>query len=357
MCGDAEAGGRGRAVAAAGLSTRRPTRCGAVRALGCVALATLAAAPPAVAQDLDPTAGASAYTAGRFTVLAFDSEARLARAMLAAAQANDTFPGLARPRAAVVIALAPDEERFRAWVGEGAPEWGEAIAFPRAQRIVMRGRGAAAGGGDPRVTLRHELAHLALYEALGPGTPRWFDEGYASWSAGEWGRDEVLATSFGLVWRGLPTLAGLDSGFYRGSETAQRSYALAHRAVAELAGIDPTRGIGLLFTHWAREGTFERALRRAHGMSTVDFERRWRARVRRQFGALALIADLSVLAAGLLFLLGPLWWQRRARTRARLERMRDADAAQAERERASALTALLGDGDATASEADRIKGS
>ncbi len=286
---------------------------------------------------------ASIITVRRFSIVHFGNEARLARTFADAAVANDTFPGLPRPAAAVVILVAPDDATFRAWVGAGAPEWGDAIAFPASQRIVMRGRNAAGLGGDPRVTLRHELAHLALYEALGSGIPRWFDEGYASYAAGEWGRDQVLATSFGLVWRGIPTLAGLDSGFYEGAERAQRSYALAHRAVAELAAMDRERGLALLLGHWRSEGSFERALRRAHGMSSVDFERHWKSRLRRQFGALALAADLTALIVVLTILLGPLWWQRRQRMRARLERMREADLQQEERERASALATLLGE--------------
>lgn len=352
MRGDTEVGGRWRGVGAARLSIRA-----LLRRAAAVVLVVAVATSRIGAQATPTESEATTYTVGRFTVLAFSRDRRFAQSILDAAQANDSFPGLQRPRFAVVIALAPDDAHFREWVGEGAPEWGEAIAFPRAQRIVMRGRDAVAEGGDPVVTLRHELAHLALYEALGPGVPRWFDEGYASWAAGEWGRAEILAASFGLVWRGLPTLAGLDSGFYRGEGTAQRAYALSHRAVAELASIDPERGIGLLFENWQREGTFERALRRAHGMSTADFEKHWRSRIRRQYGALALAADLSVLAFALLILLGPLWWQRRARTWARLERMREADRVQAERDRASALDALLGDSGSDASEENRIKGS
>jgi hypothetical protein len=300
--------------------------------------------------------GASIVVDGRFTVVHFAPEARLARSLLAEAVARDTFPGLPRPRERVLLLLAPDEPTFRAWVGAGAPEWGAAIAFPALQRVVMQGRDAGAADGDPRVTWRHELAHLALHEALGPGVPRWFDEGYASYAAGEWGREEVLVTSLGLVWRGLPTLAGLDSGFYAGAERAQRSYALAHRAVAELASLDRERGLSLLFGQWAREGSFERALRRAHGMSSADFEKHWKSRIRRQYGALALAADLSVLSLFLVVLLGPMWWQRRKRQRRRLERLREADRAAEARERASALAALLGEGP-DPSEEDRIKGS
>jgi hypothetical protein len=288
-------------------------------------------------------AGATLLSEGRFDIVHLPTEQRLARALLRDAIARDTFPGLARPVARVTIWVAQDEAMFRAYVGAGAPEWGAAIAFPREQVIVMQGRDAGADAGEPRQTLRHELAHLAVREALGSGIPRWFDEGYASYAAGEWGRDEVLATSFGLVWRGVPTLAGLDSGFYAGPETAQRSYALAHRAVAELATLDPARGLTLLFSHWKAQGSFERGLRLAYGMSSTDFERRWKSRIRRQYGALALAADLSLLSFFLVVLLGPMWWRRRKRQRVRLEAMRMADAAQEERERESALAALLGE--------------
>ena len=287
--------------------------------------------------------GAELVAAGRFEFVAFPAEGRLARSLLADAVARDTFPGLPRLSDTVRIALAPDAGTFREWVGPGAPEWGAAIAFPRERFIVMQGRDAGADAGDPIQTLRHELAHLALAEAIGGGIPRWFDEGYASFAAGEWGRDEVLATSVGLIWRGVPTLEGLDSSFYAGSERAQRAYALAYRAVAELAAIDPDHGLSLFFGYWRGQGSFGRALRSAYGMSETDFEARWRGRVRRQYGALALAADLSVLSFFLLFLLGPLWWQRRRRQQRRLEGMRALDEAQEARERASALAALLGE--------------
>lgn len=331
----------------------------ALRALlGAALLSGSAVGAQGAAQEpLDIPTGAERYDAGRFTIVAFPSEARLARSLLQEAVARDTFPGLPRLSAHVVIALAPDERTFRTLVGTGAPEWGAAIAFPASQRIVMQGRDAGAAAGDPRVTLRHELAHLALHEVLGSSVPRWFDEGYASYAAGEWGRQEVLATSLGLVWRGIPTLAGLDSGFFRGSETAQRSYALAHRAVAELAAIDQERGLTLFFEYWRRQGSFERALRSGFGMTEVDFERHWRQRVRRQYGALALAADLSVLSLFLVLLLGPLWWRRRRRHAQRLQRMREADAAYEARERESALAALLGEVVPDPADDDRIKGS
>jgi hypothetical protein len=127
--------------------------------------------------------------------------------------------------------------------------------------------------------------------------------------------------------------------------------------VAELASQDPQRGLGLLFMHWRGQGSFDRALRAAYGMSTPDFERHWKSRVRRQYGALALAADLSLLSVFLVVLLGPMWWRRRKRQRRRLQAMREADAAQEARERESALAALLGEVVPEPPDQGRIKGS
>ena len=77
----------------------------------------------------------------------------------------------------MVVAIAPDARRFREWVGPGTPEWGAAIAIPGEGRVVMQGRRAPSSAGDPVRVLRHELAHLALHEAMGELPPRWFEEG------------------------------------------------------------------------------------------------------------------------------------------------------------------------------------
>ena len=290
---------------------------------------------------------AERYDAARFTVVAYPSDAALARRMLEAAQVRDTFPGLPRPKARVVIAIAPDRATFRRMVGPAAPEWGAAIAFPASQRIVMQGRTAGSDAGDPFVTLRHELAHLALHEAMGDIPPRWFDEGYASYAAGEWGRDELFATNVALLWGGMPGLAELDDWFYGGGRDAEAGYALAHRAVAELASLDTARGLTLFFRYWREEdGRLDAAVRRAFGLTLASFEERWQRRTRVQYGLIALFADVTLASAVLLLPLLPLWISRRRRYRRRLEAMREVDAAEeARRREEEALAAILDEGE------------
>lgn len=281
------------------------------------------------------------YTAGRFTVVASSHDTQLAHALLGAAAANDSFPWLPRPTERVLIVIAPDRAAFRELVGPAAPEYGAAIAFPDERRIVMQGSRAASDAGDPIQVLRHELAHLALHEALGNLPPRWFDEGYASLAAGEWGRDEVLATNVALALRGMPSLAGLDSAFQGGAARAGYAYALAYRAVAELAALDPARGLTLFFQYWRETGNMDRAIRRAFGITQDAFEQRWRSRTRRRYGALAVFADLTLAAFVLLVIVAPLYVARRRRNQRRLAAMEHAEADADRRARESAIEELL----------------
>jgi hypothetical protein len=148
-----------------------------------VALGFVARVEPAAAQDAPER-----LDRGRFTAVFFPDDRALATSLLDGAVKNDSFPGLPRPRARVLLAIAPDRRRFREWIGPGAPEWGAAITFPELQRIVMQGRSSGSDAGNPREVLRHEIAHLALHESMGDLPPRWFDEGYASFAAREWTR-------------------------------------------------------------------------------------------------------------------------------------------------------------------------
>jgi hypothetical protein len=273
--------------------------------------------------------------------VAYGADTILAKALLTRSVATDTFPGLPRPVAHVLIEIAPDKATFRDWVGPGAPEWGAGIAIPDENRIVLQGRGAPSTAGDPTVVLRHELAHLALHEYVGDRAPRWFDEGYAQFAAGEAGRDEALAANVALALRGVPTLSQVDSGLTGTLGSAEVSYALAYRAVADLAALDRQRGLSLFFAYWRGGGSLDQAVRRAYGEPLETFESTWRSQVRRRYGALALVSDLSVATLVFLVVLAPLYVVRRRRDRARLAVLRAADEAAERQARIEAIHALL----------------
>jgi hypothetical protein len=278
---------------------------------------------------------------GRFTAVYFPSERTLTQSLLEYSIRNDTFPGLPRPQQHVLLAMAPNRKLFREWVGPGAPEWGAAITFPDSRRIVMQGRFAGADAGDPREVLRHELAHLALHEFLGDAPPRWFDEGYASYAAHEWRREDALAANVALALKGTPTFDELDAEFTAGSTTAQNAYALAYRAVVDLAALDTTAGLARFLSAWREAGSMDRAFRATYGITMNGFEQRWQQRTRRRYGGLALVGDFAIGGLVLLVLVLPLYISRRQRNRQRLAALLAADEVAERAARRSAIEALL----------------
>jgi hypothetical protein len=278
---------------------------------------------------------------GRFTAVFYPNERALATSLLAEATETDTFPGLPRPHERVLLALAPDSRRFREWVGPNAPEWGAAVAFPESHRIVMQGRSAGSDAGDPREVIRHELAHLALHEYLGDLPPRWFDEGYATYAAHEWTRDDVLAANISLAIRGTPTFSALDSLLNGGATSAQTAYALAYRAVTDLAALDPTNGLAHFFENWRASGTLDGAMRMTYGLTLVGFEQRWQQHTRRAYGALALVSDVAIGGLFMLLVILPLYAIRRRRDRERMAALLAADEAAERAHRASVIEALI----------------
>ena len=297
---------------------------------------------PAAAQDDAPRR----LDVGRFTAVYFPKDDALAQSLLKYATRTDSFPWLPRPQQRVLIAIAPDAARFRAWAGPSAPEWGAALAFPESRRIVMQGSAAGSEAGDPEVVLRHELAHLALHEQLGDKPPRWFDEGYASLAAREWKREDALAANVALALRGAPSLDELEASFNGGSAAAQSAYALSYRAVADLAALDPQRGLTLFFQYWKQGSSMDVAIRRAFGVTLSGFEKEYQARTRRRYGALAVAADLSLVLFVVSVLVLPFFLARRLRDRQRLRVMLAADAAAERAAQASAIAYLLGEASA-----------
>jgi hypothetical protein len=284
---------------------------------------------------------------GRFTAVFYPTERVLATSLLEQAARNDTFPGLPRPQQRVLLAVAPDRRRFREWVGPAAPEWGAAVAFPESHRIVMQGRSAGSDAGAPQEVFRHELAHLALHEYLGDLPPRWFDEGYASYAAREWTRDDMVSANLALALRGTPSFTELDARFGAGATSAQSAYSLAYRAVVDLAALDTTSGLSRFFKAWRAEGTMDRAMRSTYGITLVGFEQRWQQRTRRRYGALALAGDVTFGGLLLVIVVFPLYLARRQRDRLRMAALVAADEAAERANRTSAIEYLLRGDDET----------
>lgn len=240
--------------------------------------------------------------------------ASLALALAEAADRPQSWPGLGPRDAGPVRILLVDGAQQLAATAPGAqvPGWGAGLAFPGARTLVIR----MDGGDDPFQTLRHELAHLALHEAVRVRLPLWFNEGYAVVAAGELGRLEALRLNLALAGGRVPSFRVLDRELRAGQAVARDAYAFAGTAVAYLARRHPDGTLDALLRRLESGVAFPDAVLAATGLTLAQFEIAWQRDTKRRHGWLIWIsAGGGWILAGLLLVLAVILRRRRDRPR------------------------------------------
>ncbi|HEV7364859.1 MAG TPA: hypothetical protein VGN76_03345 [Gemmatimonadales bacterium] len=213
------------------------------------------------------------------TAVAWPAQLRLAVELAKRAAESTEWPGLGRrDPGRLQLIVVPDGRLMDSLSSGRAPSWGAAVALPSARTILIR-----ADGNDLYGTLRHELAHLALHHALRVRVPLWFDEGYASWAAGEWDRLGALELNLAVVRGAVPDLRGLDGALRGSANTADVAYALAVSAVTELARRNPSGTLTPLLQQLAAGTDFDASVHATTGLTLAQFEQAWRRTLRQRY--------------------------------------------------------------------------
>lgn len=254
---------------------------------------------------------------GRVTAVYWPGDGALAASLAEFADRADHWPGIPRPsQLPIRLIIVHSARRFDSVSAHRLPPWGAGATFPASRTILLRLE------GDPRQVLRHELAHLALHDAV-PRVPLWFDEGYAAVAAGEWGRLDALMMNWRLLSGRPPTLDEVTRGLREGLATAETAYAFATTAVLYLERLGKGRGLTPLIRNLAAQGDFDRALRITYGMTEDQFQAAWQADLRGRYGWLLVFASFATLWIIVLAMLGVGWRYRRRRDRLRREALDD----------------------------------
>lgn len=290
------------------------------RTAAAVALVAVSLAAPAWAQQLD-------VRRGDVVIRHWPGQTRLAQSLLPPASGL-TFRGLPgnvlRRGRDVVVFLAPDAARFDSLTGGRTPEWGAGVAFPHWEIIVIPGYVSSRTGTHqlPQI-LRHELAHVALQRHLGDAlVPRWFTEGYATWSAGQLDADAAWQLRLALATDRAPPLDSLTLDWPLLAADARIAYLLSASAMQYLYSLGTPETFERLFQVWSQSGDFEASLRQVYVLSSPQFERLWRNHVKRRFGWLQILAQTAFIwLVAALFVLA-LFIIRRRRDRHRMEELR-----------------------------------
>ncbi|HUF51228.1 MAG TPA: hypothetical protein VMN60_10360 [Longimicrobiales bacterium] len=273
----------------------------------------------------------SAYvSADDIRVHYWGGQQRLAQS-IAAAIREQTFVGLPagilRTGDIVDLYIAPDETRFDSLTGGRAPEWGAGVAMPQRNMIVVPGYVSdRTGVHELRPIVRHELAHIALQRHLGTARiPRWFTEGYATWAADQFDEQAGWMLRLAFVSNAAPPLDSLTLDWPAREADARIAYLLSASAVRYLYSLGDAQAFTSFFEHWRDSASLEESLRRVYVLSGAQFERLWRAHVKRSYGWTQILAQsmflwlvLTLLALGLIVV-------RRRRDRQRMTRLRETE--------------------------------
>jgi hypothetical protein len=247
------------------------------------------------------------------TVVTWPAQRALGLQLARMADQPTDWPGLGRRDPAPLrLIIAPSGRILDSLTGGRAPTWGAAIALPGNRTILLR-----ADEADLARTLRHELAHLALHEAVPVRVPLWFDEGYAAWAAGEWERLGGLELNLAVVRGAVPSLTELDGALRGPAGSASDAYALAASAVTELARRNPSGTLAPLMERLEAGTGFADAVLATTGLTLDRFEYEWRRQVRRRYSlGHWLIAGGGWAVLGILLI----WLTRRRRRADRVRR-------------------------------------
>jgi Peptidase MA superfamily len=223
--------------------------------------------------------GPTAVRVGQVTVVTWPGQRSLGIELARRAGRPTEWPGLGtRTPGPLQLIVVPDGRQLDSLSSGRAPTWGAGVALPGARTILLR-----ADREDLYGTLRHELAHLALHQAVKGRVPLWFDEGYASWAAGEWDRLGVLDLNLAVVRGEVPDLRALDGALRGSASTADAAYALAVSVVTELARRNPSGSLDPLLQRLEAGEDFDAAVLATTGLTMSQFDTQWRRTIRRRY--------------------------------------------------------------------------
>jgi hypothetical protein len=229
-------------------------------------------------------------------------------------------PVLARVR--VDIARTPGEMKTLAPPGAPYPAYADGVAYSDLSLVLLTLAPVGPNQShDVSQVFRHELAHIALKDALG-GRPiaRWFNEGFAVLASGETSVERLSTLWTATVADRLLPLSEVERTFPNDAATASVAYAEAVDVVRFLIRREERHRFRALIQELKEGESLDSAVTAAYGVDLRTLEHEWREDVAKRYTFWPILLSGTGVWAGVLVLFVWGWRRRRARSRATLER-------------------------------------
>lgn len=237
------------------------------------------------------------------------------------------------------IARTVEEMAALAPLGMPPPDYAEGVAYARSRLIIISL--VAPNAAQPPVlpeVLKHELAHVALHDAVGGNpVPRWFNEGYAVHASGESSIVRTRTLWMATLGKRVLPMSDLDRSFPASSDLAAIAYAQSADFVRFLLRKQDRARFVMFVDRLAQGDKFEASIADAYSADLRRLEFQWREEINKRFSWAPVILGGSLLWVGAFVLIGVGWVKRRRDTRRKLARWAMEEAAEDRRARQAAL--------------------
>jgi hypothetical protein len=222
----------------------------------------------------------------------------------------------------VDIARTPGEMETLAPAGAPYPAYAEGVAYSEIGLVLLTLNPRYANANyDVRQVFRHELAHVALYDAVGErDVPRWFNEGFAVLASGETSFDRMWELYTATLADRLIPLADVERSFPSDESKASVAYAEAVDVVRFLVRREEAHRFRALVQSLRDGHDLNAATRQAYAVDLVTLEHEWREDVAKRYTFWPILFSGTAVWALVLGLFVVGWRKRRKRARATLER-------------------------------------
>ena len=231
----------------------------------------------------------------------------------------------------VRVARTPSEMAALAPEGAPFPRYASGVAYSQLGLILLTVEPVHPNDRhDLREIFRHELTHVALYDAVGGHhVPRWLNEGYAVHASGEQAMTRLQALWTATLAGTLLRLKDLDAGFPSRETQASIAYAQSADLVRFLTRKHEAHRFRALISGTRDGRSFDQSLERAYNTSVSQLEYEWRQDVARRYTFWPVLFSGGVVWIGAIGLFAWGWRRRKKRDRAILERWANEEATEA----------------------------
>jgi hypothetical protein len=192
----------------------------------------------------------------------------------------------------LTVAIVETQQQFDSLAGGRIPDWGAGAAVPARDLILLRRPMMNQYPGSLSDLLEHELAHIALHTRVnGKYVPRFIDEGFASWFAGEWTFTNVTTVASAQLTRSLLPLQKIDDVNSFHQAQANLAYSQSYLVVFYIYQRFGELGFLDLLDAYASGKQDSDAFRNALGVSFWDFELDYRQFLANNYTVFTILSD------------------------------------------------------------------